>query len=66
MESLMFSLKLNLLFASLKDAQDLARKFNRPQHEWAHPRELHRMQLELRSAREKARLMNVFYRNRIF
>jgi DNA mismatch repair ATPase MutS len=62
----MFSLKLNQLFASLKDAKDLARKFNRPRHSDADPRELHRMRAELRAAQEHARLMNVFHRNRIF
>jgi hypothetical protein len=62
----MFSLKLNLLFASLKDAKDLARKFNRPVHPHMNPRELKRMQEELRTAREHARLMNVFNRNRIY
>ena len=62
----MFSLKLNLLFASLKDAKDLAMKFNRPAHEHANPRELQRMREELGAAREHARLMNVFNRNRIF
>jgi hypothetical protein len=62
----MFSLKLNLLFASLKDAKDLAGKFSRPRHPDADPRELHRMKAGLREAQDHARLMNVFHRNRIF
>jgi hypothetical protein len=62
----MFSLKLNLFFANLKDAKDLARKFNRPRYSDADPRELQRMRVELRAAQEHARLMNVFHRNRIF
>jgi hypothetical protein len=62
----MFSLKLNLLFASIKDAKELAKKFNRPQHSDAAPRELQRMRLELRAAQEHARLMNILNRNRIF
>ncbi len=41
-------------------------KFNRPPHEHANPRELQRMREELGAAREHARLMNVFNRNRIF
>jgi hypothetical protein len=66
MENRMFSLKLNLLFASLKDAKDLAKKLNRPQYLDRDPRELQRMRIELRAAQEQARLMNVLSRNRIF
>jgi hypothetical protein len=62
----MFSFRLDLLFASLKDAKDLAKKFNRPQHGKLDSRDLQRMRRELCAAREHARLMNVFHRNRIF
>ena len=62
----MFSLNLNLLFANLRDAKDMARRFNWPTHSHMRPRELREMQEELRAAREHARLMNVFNRNRIY
>jgi hypothetical protein len=61
----MFSLKLNLLFASWKDAKIIAGKFNRPRHSDMDPRELHRMRCELLAAREHAKLMSIIYRNRI-
>jgi hypothetical protein len=66
MEKLMFSLKLNLLFPSLKQVKDFTKRLNQPRHSDADPRELHRMRMELEAAREKARLMNVINRNRIF
>lgn len=66
----MFSLKSNLFFSILLDAKDYAKKINRrfshPPNSEVSPRELHRMQSELRTAREHAQLMNVIYRNRIF
>ena len=62
----MFSLKLNLLFASLKDAKMIAKLFNHRKYSTADPRELIRMRAELRIAQEHARLMNVINRNRIF
>jgi hypothetical protein len=66
----MFSLKSNLLFSTLLEAKDFARKINRrrsyPPNYEVDPRELHRMQSELRAAREHAQLMNILHRNRIF
>ena len=66
----MFSLKSNLFFSVLVEAKDYARKINlrrsHPPNSEASPRELHRMQSELRAAREHAQLMNVLYRNRMF
>lgn len=66
----MFSLKSNLFFSMLVDAKDFAKKINRrrsyPPNSEVDPRELHRMQSELRAAREHAQLMNVIYRDRIF
>jgi uncharacterized short protein YbdD (DUF466 family) len=66
----MFSLKSNLFASMLVEAKDYAKKFNRRR---SHPpnsdmpsREWHRMQSELRAAREQARLMEVLHRNRIF
>ena len=66
----MFSLKSNLLFSALLEAKDFARKINlrrsHPSNSEVSPRELNRMQSELRAAREHAQLMNVLHRNRIF
>ncbi len=66
----MFSLKSNLFFSMLVDAKDYARRLNQrrshPPNFEVSPRELNRMQSELRAAREQARLMNVLHRNRIF
>jgi hypothetical protein len=54
----MFSLKFDLLFPSLDMAKATAKKLNmalkRPDSP-CEPRELHRMQQELRQAREKVR-----------
>ena len=66
----MFSLKSNLFFSMLIDAKDYARKLNlrrsHPPNLDMNPRELNRMQSELRAAREQARLRDVLRRNRIF
>jgi hypothetical protein len=66
----MFSLKSNLFISILVEAKDFAKKINRrrshPPNSGVNPRELHRMQSELRTAREHAQLMNVNHRNRIF
>jgi hypothetical protein len=66
----MFSLKSNLFFSMLVEAKDFARKINlrrsHPPNSEMSPRELHRMQSELRAVREHAQLMNVLHRNRIF
>lgn len=66
----MFSLKSNLLFSALLEAKDFAKKINRrrsyPPNLEVSPRELHRMQSELRAAREHAQLMNMIHRHRIF
>ena len=66
----MFSLKSNLFTSMLVEAKDYAKKINRrrshPPNSVMAPRELNRMQSELRAAREQARLMNVLYRNRTF
>lgn len=66
----MFSLKSNLFFSILVDAKDYAKKINRrlshPPNAEADPRDLHRMQSELRAVRERAQLFNVIYRNRMF
>jgi hypothetical protein len=61
----MFSLKLNLLFASWKDVKIIAGKLNSPRHSDIDPRELHKMRRELHAAREHAKLMSIIYRNRI-
>ena len=66
----MFSLKSNLFLSILVEAKDYAKNFNlrrshTPNSEVS-PRELHRMQSELRAVREHAQLMNVLYRNRMF
>ena len=66
----MFSLKSNLFFSILVEAKDYAKRINlrrshTPNSE-VDPRELHRMQSELRAVREHAQLMNVIYRNRLF
>jgi hypothetical protein len=66
MEKLMFSAKLNSIFANLKDVKQLAKKLNHKRHPGADPRELNRMRAELNTAREHARLMDVINRNRIF
>ena len=66
MEKLMFSLKLNLLFPTLKEAKDFAKRLNRPQRADVDPRELHRMRMELKAARERALLMTVINSHRIF
>jgi hypothetical protein len=66
----MFSLKSNLFFSMLVEAKDFARKINlrrsHPPNSEMSSRDLHRMQSELRAAREHAQLMNVLHRNRIF
>ena len=66
----MFSLKSNLFFSMLVEAKDYAKKINlrrsHPPNSEVSPRELHRMQSELRAAREHAQLMNVIHRHRIF
>ncbi len=66
----MFSLKSDLLFSSLLEAKDFAKRINarlRPvPHSDADPRELQRLRAELKAAREKARLMSVINRNRIY
>jgi hypothetical protein len=66
----MFSLKSNLLFSALLEAKDFARKINlrrsHPPNSEVSPRELHRMQSELRAAREHAQLMNMIHRHKIF
>ena len=66
----MFSLKSNLLFSALLEAKDFARKINRRRSHLPNcevdPRELHRMQSELRAAREHAQLMNMIHRHKIF
>ena len=66
----MFSLKSNLFFSMLVEAKDFAKKINRrrshPLIYEVDPRELHRIQSELRAAREHAQLMNMTYRNRMF
>ena len=66
----MFSLKSNLFFSMLVEAKDYAKKINlrrsHPPNSEVSPRELHRMQSELRAAREHAQLMNVLHRNGIF
>lgn len=51
----MFSLKFDLLFPTFQAAKDLARKLNDPRRRTSDmdPRELQRMQDELRRAREK-------------
>ena len=65
----MFSLKSNLFFSMLVEAKDYAKKINlrrsHPPNSEVSPRELNRMQSELRAAREHAQLMNVMHRNRI-
>ena len=65
----MFSLKSNLFFSMLVEAKDYAKKINlrrsHPPNPEVSPRELNRMQSELRAAREHAQLMNVMHRNRI-
>jgi hypothetical protein len=65
----MFSLKSNLFFSMLVEAKDYAKKINlrrsHPSNSEVSPRELNRMQSELRAAREHALLMNVMHRNRI-
>jgi len=54
----------------LVEAKDYAKKINlrhsHPPNSEVSPRELHRMQSELRAVREHAQLMNVLYRNRMF
>ena len=66
----MFPLKSNLFFSILVEAKDYARKINlrrsHPPNSEVSPRELHRMQSELRAVREHAQLMNVIHRSRIF
>ena len=66
----MFSLKSNLFTSMLVEAKDYAKKINRrrshPPNSGMPPREWHRMQSELRAARDHARLLNVLHRNRIF
>jgi hypothetical protein len=66
----MFSLKSNVFFSMLVEAKDYAKKINRrrshPPNSEVGPCELHRMQSELRAAREHAQLMNVIHRSRIF
>ncbi len=66
----MFSLKSNLFFSMLVEAKDYAKKINlrhsHPPNSEVSPRELHRMQSELRAVREHAQLMSVLYRNRMF
>ena len=66
----MFSLKFDLLFSNLLEVKNLARKINRrlirPRHYNVDPRELQRMRAELETARDHARLMNIFNRTRIF
>ena len=66
----MFSLKSNLFASMLAEAKDYAKKINlrrsHPPNADVNPREWHRMQSELRAAREQARLMEVLHRNRIF
>ena len=66
----MFSLKSNLFFSALLEAKDYAKRINlrrsHPPNSEVDPRELRRMQSELRAVREHAQLMNVIYRNRIF
>ena len=66
----MFSLKSNLFFSILVEAKDYAKRINlrrgHPPNSEVDPRELHRMQSELRAVREHGHLKNVIYRNRIF
>jgi hypothetical protein len=66
----MFSLKSNLFLSILVEAKDYAKKINlrrsHPPNSEVSPRELHRMQSELRAVREHAQFMNVLYRNRMF
>lgn len=66
----MFSLKSNLFLSILVEAKDYAKRINlrrsHPPNSEVSPRELHRMQSELRAVREHAQLMNVLYRNRMF
>lgn len=66
----MFSLKSNLFLSMLVEAKDYAKKINlrrsHPPNSDMSPRDLHRMQSELRAAREHAQLMNMIHRNRIF
>ena len=66
----MFSFKSNLFLSILVEAKDYAKKIslrrNHPLNSEVSPRELHRMQSELRAVREHAQLMNVLYRNRMF
>ena len=66
----MFSLISNLFFSALLEAKDYAKRINlrrsHPPNSEVDPRELRRMQSELRAVREHAQLMNVIYRNRIF
>jgi hypothetical protein len=66
----MFSLKSNFFFSMLVEAKDYAKKINlrrsHPPNSEVSLRELHRMQSELRAAREHAQQMHVLHRNRIF
>jgi hypothetical protein len=70
MEAHMFSLKSDLLFSSLLEARDFAKRINARFHPVPHsdadPRELQRLRAELKAAREKVRLMSVINRNRIY
>ena len=54
----------------LVEAKDYAKKINwrrnHPPNSGMAPRELHRMQSELRAAREHVKLMDILNRNRIF
>jgi hypothetical protein len=66
METFMFSLKFDLLFPSVSAAKATARLLNRklrPAPPLNDPRELKRMQDELRLAREELRLRSTVHRN---
>jgi hypothetical protein len=60
----MFSLRFDLLFPTLQAAKDLARKLNKPHLPHPNPRELKRMQDELRLARDKVRAETMLWQRR--
>lgn len=65
----MFSLKLDLLFPTVTAAKEIARKLNERRRNFAaephDPRELQRINAELRAARDRLQLTSVLHRNRI-
>lgn len=60
----MFSLKLDLLFPTIQAAKRLARSLNEPRRPHADPRELKRMQDELRLAQDKIKADTLLWHRR--